>query len=169
MINTQNKNKIFISIIVMLMIANIALVSFFLLKNDGGRRDKHQDRKAMIAGFLKNEIGFNATQLQQYDTLSNHHRENIKTMFDSLKSSKDKQFKQLAAGNFTDSVMNSVADQSAVSQKMMELQMFNHLKNIRMLCTPAQLPKFDSLFVKMLNKRGGEGRKKDNNDNGEKK
>ena len=165
MINTQNRNKIFLAIIVMLVIVNIALVSFFLLKKDSGRRDKHEDRKAMIAGFLKNEIGFSAAQLQQYDTLSSRHRDNIKSMFDSLRSSKDRQFKQLAAGNFTDSVLNSVADQSAVSQKTMELQMFNHLKSIRSLCTPGQLPKFDSLFVKVLNKRGGEARKKD----GEKK
>lgn len=161
MINTQNKSKILVAIIVMLMIANIVLVSFFLWKKDTGRRDKHEDRKAMIAGFLKNEIGFSTGQLQRYDTLSNNHRDNIKKMFDSLRSSKDKQFKQLASGNFSDSVMNTVAEQSAVSQKLMELQMFNHLKNIRALCTADQLPKFDSLFVKVLNKRGGEGRKKD--------
>jgi Spy/CpxP family protein refolding chaperone len=159
MINPQNRNKIFIAIIVMLMIANIILVSLFLLKGDGTKRDRHQDRKVMIANFLKTEIGFSAQQLQQYDTLSDKHRDNIKAIFDSLKSSKDKQFKQLVAGNFTDSVMNTVADQSAISQKTMELKMFNHLKNIRMLCTPEQLPKFDSLFVKVLNKRGGEGRK----------
>lgn len=161
MINTQNKSKIFVAIIVMLMIANIVLVSLFLLKKDGGRRDKHEDRKAMITQFLKNEIGFSTEQLQRYDTLSDNHRDNIKKMFDSLRSSKDKQFKQLAAGNFTDSVMNSVAEQSAVSQKLMELQMFNHLKNIRSICTADQLPKFDSLFVKVLNRRGGEGRKKE--------
>jgi Spy/CpxP family protein refolding chaperone len=161
MINTQNKSKILVAIIVMLMIANIALVSFFLLKKDTGRRDKHEDRKVMITNFLKNEIGFSTEQLQRYDTLSDNHRDNIKKMFDSLRSSKDKQFKQLTAGNFSDSVMNTVAEQSAVSQKLMELQMFNHLKNIRALCTTDQLPKFDSLFVKVLNKRGGEGRKKD--------
>lgn len=161
MINTQNKSKVLVAIIVMLMLANIVLVSFFLLKKDTGRRDKHEDRKAMIAGFLKNEIGFSTAQLQRYDTLSNNHRDNIRKMFDSLRSSKDKQFKQLAAGNFSDSVMNTVAEQSAISQKLMELQMFNHLKNIRALCTADQLPKFDSLFVKVLNKRGGDGRKKD--------
>lgn len=161
MINTQNKSKVLVAIIVMLMLANIVLVSFFLLKKDTGRRDKHEDRKAMIAGFLKNEIGFSTAQLQRYDTLSNDHRDNIRKMFDSLRSSKDKQFKQLAAGNFSDSVMNTVAEQSAISQKLMELQMFNHLKNIRALCTADQLPKFDSLFVKVLNKRGGDGRKKD--------
>ena len=159
MINTQNKSKIFLTIIGILLVANIVLVSFFLLKKDGGDREKRPDRKAMIANFLKTEIGFSAVQLQQYDTLSDNHRESIKGMFDSLKSSKDKQFKQLEAGNFSDSVINMVADQSAVSQKIMELNMFNHLKNVRLLCKPEQLPKFDSLFVKILNRRGGEGRK----------
>ena len=159
MINKQNRSKVFLAIIGILLVANIAMVSFFLLKKDGGKREKRPDRKTMIAGFLKNEIGFSAAQLQQYDTLSDNHRESIKDMFDSLKSSKDKQFKQLAAGNFSDSVINIVADQSAVSQKIMELNMFNHLKNVRLLCKPEQLPKFDSLFVKILNRRGGEGRK----------
>lgn len=160
MINTQNKSKIFVAIIVMLMIANIVLVSLFLMKKDPGKRDKHEDRKAMISNFLKNEIGFSTAQLQQYDTLSDNHRDNIKKMFDSLRSSKDKQFRQLAAADFTDSVINAVADQSALSQRTMELKMFNHLRNIRLLCTPEQLPKFDSLFPKVLNRRG-EGRKKE--------
>ena len=161
MINTQNKSKIFLSIIGILLVANIAMVSFFLLKKDGGKHEKRSDRKTMIANFLKNEIGFNAQQLQQYDTLSNEHKENMKNMFDSLRSTKDRQFKELTAANFNDSVMNSIADQSAAAQKTMELQMFNHLKNVRLLCTPEQQPKFDSLFVKILNRRGGEGRRKD--------
>ena len=142
-----------------MLVANIAMVSFFIMKKDGRDHEKRMDRKAMIASFLKKEIGFDATQLQQYDTLSTGHRENMKKMFDSLKSSKDKQFAALTAGNFSDSVMNSVADQSAASQKIIELQMFNHLKNVRLLCKPEQLPQFDSLFVKILNRRGGEGRK----------
>jgi Na+-transporting NADH:ubiquinone oxidoreductase subunit NqrC len=160
MINKQNRSKILLSIIAVLLIANIAMVSFFIFKKDDRKHEKRMDRKTMIAGFLKKEIGFNAAQLQQYDTLSTGHRENMKKMFDSLRSSKDKQFAALTAGNFSDSVMNIVADQSAASQKMMELQMFNHLKNVRLLCKPEQLPKFDSLFVKILNRRGGEGRKK---------
>jgi len=161
MINKQNRSKVFLLIIGILLIANIVMLSFFIMKKDSGKPERRPDRKAMIADFLKKEIGFNETQLKQYDTLSDKHREGIKKMFDSLKSSKDNQFKQLTAGNFSDSVMNSIADQSAASQRVMELQMFNHLKNIRMLCTTEQLPKFDSLFVKVLNRRGGEGRKGD--------
>lgn len=81
-------------------------------------------------------------------------------MFETSRNAKDKQFKELTASNFSDSVMNSIADQSAATQKSLELQMFGHLKNVRMLCTAEQLPKFDSLFPKVLNRRNGEGKKK---------
>lgn len=163
MMEKQNSNKVLISIIAILLISNIAILTFFLMKKDGRHMEKRPDRKVMIADFLKKEIGFSEAQLQQYDTLSDRHRENMKKMFEGLHSSKDKQFKQLTAGDFSDSIINHVADQSAASQKTMELQMFNHLKKIRMLCTPEQLPKFDSLFVKVLNRRGGEGRKRTGN------
>ena len=161
MINKQNRSKVFLAIIGILLVANIALVSFFLLKKDNCRHEKRPDKKAMISAFLENEIGFDTVQLKQYDTLSDRHKENMKGMMDSLRTPKDQQFKVLAAANFSDSVMNMVAQQSAASQKTMELHMFNHLKNIRMLCMPAQLQKFDSLFGKMLNKRGGDARKKE--------
>ncbi len=160
MINRQNRSKVFLSVIAILLVANIAMVTFFLMKKDYRRSEKRPDRKAMIAGFLKKEIGFTAAQLQQYDTLSTKHQENVKKMFESHRASKDKQFKELAAADFSDSIINIVAGQSAESQKIMELQMFNHLKSIRMLCTSEQLQKFDSLFVKILNRRGGEGKKR---------
>lgn len=161
MINKQNRSKVFLAIIGILLVANIALVSFFLLKKDGSRHEKHSDRKTVIAGFLKKEIGFDAAQLQQYDTLSDRHKEHMKKMMDTLRSPKDKQFKELVAADFNDSAMNTIANQSAATQKVMELQMFNHLRNVRLLCTPAQLPKFDSLFGNVFSRKGGDDKKKD--------
>jgi hypothetical protein len=161
MINTKNKSKVFLTIIGILLVANIAMVSFFLMKKDGEKHEKQrQDRRAMIANFLKTEIGFDSIQLQQYNTLSVRHKESVKKMFDSTHSGKDKQFAELAASDFSDSAMNIIADRSAATQRAMELKMFAHLKNVRMLCTPDQIAKFDSLFVKVLNRRNGEGRKR---------
>ncbi len=159
MIPQQNNSKFLVTIIGILLIANIALVSFFLLKKDNRKHDKRMDRKTVIGNFLKKEIGFNEAQMQQYDSMSTGHSKYMRTMFETNRNSKDKQFKELTAANFSDSVMNNIADQSAASQKALELQMFNHLKQVRALCTPGQLPKFDSLFVKVLNKRGPERRK----------
>lgn len=162
MINKQNRSKIFLTIIGILLVANIALVSFLLLRKDGIKHERQrQDRKAVISNFLKTEIGFDTLQLKQYDILSDKHKENLKKAMDSLRSSKEKQFKELAAANFSDSAMSAIANQSATTQQAMELQMFNHLKRIRLLCTPGQLPKFDSTFGKVLSKRGYEGRKKE--------
>ena len=160
MINKQNRSKVFLVIIGILLVANIAMVSFFLLKKDGGKRDKKPEWKTVISGFLKNEIGFDTVQLKQYDSLSDRHKDNMKNLMDSLRSTKEKQFKELAAVNFSDSAMNAVADRSAATQKTMELKMFNHLRNIRLLCKPEQLPKFDSLFGKVLNRKGGDPKKK---------
>jgi len=162
MINKQNRSKVFLAIIAILLVANIAMVSFFLLKKDTdpAKRVRRPEWKAVISDFLKKEIGFDTVQLKQYDSLSDRHKANMKNMMDSLRSSKDKQFKELAAAGFSDSAMNAVADRSAANQKVMELRMFNHLRKIRMLCTPDQQPKFDSLFGKVLNRRNGENKKR---------
>ena len=160
MINKQNRSKVFLVIIAILLVANIAMVSFFLLKKDGGKRDKKPEWKTVISGFLKNEIGFDTVQLKQYESLSDRHKDNMKKLMDSLRSTKEKEFKELAAVDFSDSAMNTVADRSAATQKTIELKMFNHLRNIRLLCKPEQLPKFDSLFGKVLNRRGGDPKKK---------
>ena len=159
MINNQNKNKIFLVIIAILLIANIAMLTLFLQKKEPDNGNHRPDRKAFIANFLKDEIGFTTQQLVKYDSLSNQQHEKIKALFDTMRNNKTQQFKQLAVGNFTDSTINTVADQSAAAQKIMEVQMFNHIKAVRQLCTPQQQPAFDSLFVKVFNRRG-EARKK---------
>lgn len=161
MINKQNRSKVFLAIIGILLLANIALVSFLLFKKDDSKREKRPDRKTIIAGFLKNEIGFDTLQVQQYYALSTKHSDNMKKLVDSLRNPKEKQFKELAAAGFSDSAMNDMAGRSAASQKAIELRTFNHLKNIRLLCRPGQLPKFDSLFGKMLIRRNnGDNKKK---------
>ncbi len=159
MINNQNQRKAFLGIIAILLIANIAMLAFFLQKKGPDKQAGRPDRKTIIANYLKNDIGFNPQQLIQYDTLSNRHREKIGNLFENVRNNKNEQFKQLVAGNFSDSAINLVAGLSASSQKIMEVQMFNHIKNIRLLCIPAQLPKFDSSFYKVFSKRG-DGRKK---------
>lgn len=162
MINKQNRSKVFLTIIGILLVANIALVYFFLIKKDCPKGDKQRpDKKTIISHYLKTEIGFDTVQLKQYDTMSDRHKENMKKMMDNLRSPKEKQFKDLAAANFSDSALDAVATQSAATQKIIELQMFNHLKKIRALCTPAQLPKFDSTFGKVLTRRSIDGRKKE--------
>ncbi|MCW3089198.1 MAG: hypothetical protein JWP81_267 [Ferruginibacter sp.] len=159
MINTQNQRKVFLVIIAILLLANISMLAFFLQKKAPENKEIRPDRKTIIMNFLQKEIGFNSQQLAQYDTLSKQHREKISSLFDTLRKNKTQQFKQLVTGNFGDSVIEVLADQSAASQKIIEVNMFKHIRSIRNLCTPEQLPKYDSLFGKIFN-RSRDGRKK---------
>jgi len=153
----QNKSKVLLLIIGILLVSNIAMLCFFLMQKDA--HPERPDRKAVIASFLKKEIGFNKAQLAQYDTLSNRHRENMKATFEGMRNRKDEQFKTLAAAGFSDSVMEQLAGQSGAEQKAIELRMFTHMRSIRDLCTPAQQPKFDTSFYKVFNRRGGDEKK----------
>ncbi|MEO6547457.1 MAG: hypothetical protein ABIN94_05635 [Ferruginibacter sp.] len=160
MINNQNQRKVFLVIIAILLIANISVLVFFLQKKEPAvKEEARPDRNAYIMNFLQKDVGFTTQQLVQYDTLSKQHREKISGLYDALRKSKTQQFIQLATGNFSDSVINVLADQSAASQKIIASNMFTFIRNIRMLCTPEQLPKYDSLFVKVFSHRG-DGKKK---------
>ena len=163
MINTTNKSKVLLLIIAILVIANIAMLSFVLQKKDPPKQPSRPDRKAYIAAFLKDDIGFDQQQLQEFDTLSNRHRINMGIMFDKIRNNKSDQFRQLVNGNFTDSAINAVADQSGTRQKEIEIRMFNHIRNIRLLCKPGQVAGFDSGFGKILARRNDGKRKSGDN------
>jgi len=157
--STQSKNKILLIIIGILLITNIALVSFYSLSKPAEKKGVRPDRTAMISAFLKNELKFSQPQLSQYDSLSNQHRILIKAKFDAIKKEKESEFNQLTQDNFNDSSINNTAVLFSTKQKEIEIIMFNYFKDIRNLCSPQQQPKFDSLFYKMLTKKNDERKK----------
>src|SRR5689334_1533272 len=144
--STQTKSKLYILIIGILLVTNIAVLFFFLNgKHDtqkGGQRGGGDKGAAMMKDFLKNDVGFNDQQIQQYDTLSKQHRERSKADFDSLKVSKEQQFKELGSKGFSDSAIAEMVNRSAEKQKIMEGKMLNYFASVRKLCTPEQQPKF---------------------------
>lgn len=157
--NEKSKNKILLLIISFLLLTNIAMLVFLLTHEGRGKRSGHGGRDAMVTEFLQQDIGFNTLQMQQYDTLSKKHHEQIRAVFDEARKNKETQLKQLAANGFSDSVINVVAGQSSEKQKSIEINMFSHIKNVRTICTPDQRPKFDSLIYKIIGHKGeGKGR-----------
>ena len=157
--STQPRSKILLIAIGILLVANLVLLCFFIANKPAEKRGIHGDRKAMMTAFLKNDIGFNQQQLQQYDTLSQVHHTKIKALFDEARNDKEKQFKQMTSDDFSDSAISNTATLFADKQKQIQTVMFKHFKDVRNLCTPQQQPKFDLLFYTMMNKRNDERKK----------
>jgi periplasmic protein CpxP/Spy len=150
---TSTKSKLYLLIISLLLITNIAMLFFFMVKKDGHKKGSRGDRSAMMKEFLQKDIGFNEQQLQQYETLSKQHREKVKAGFEAIKNNKQQWFKELGNKGFTDAAITDAVNKTAEKQKAMELQMLNHFAAIRKICTPVQQEKFDSLCYKIWDKK----------------
>ena len=151
--NTNSRNKTLIIIIGILLAANIALISM-LLMNKGNHPGGRIDKKTMISNYLKKEVGFTPEQQQQYEKISQGHKDEMRGRFDDMNIQREKIFRQLAASDFSDSAIRVAATAMASQQQGFEEAMLHHLKEIRRICTPQQLSAFDSGFYKIISKRG---------------
>jgi hypothetical protein len=154
--SAQTKSKLYLLIIGILVIANIALLYFLLNGNckPSKRKGGWAAHDAAARNFLQNDIGFNQQQLVQFDTLVKPHREKMKGIMEQNKKEKENQFKQLGILAFSDAAIANAVEINALNQRKVDIQLYQYLKTLRTLCTADQLVKYDTSFYKMWNKKG---------------
>lgn len=162
--DTVTKNRTFIWIIIFLILSNIAILLFFIFLSNDKRGNHSRDNKNGIALFLQKQIGFNKQQIDEYQKLKEGNMQKVKPLFEQIKAAKDTFYNFLYSNNVSDSLLNKSAAVIGERQQALDLQMFQHFKSVRSLCTAEQLPKFDSLFKKVVDRMtGGRFRRKENN------
>lgn len=156
---SEKKIKSLIGIVVFLLLSNIAMLIFFVLLNNDTRHASGNHENNLIGSFLKNDIGFSATQMTEYDTMRNEHLRNMKPLFDKMRSVRDSFYGLLYIDALPDSVINSKAAIIGERQAEMDKNFLRHLQEVRKLCKPEQLPKFDSSFKVVVSKITNRGRR----------
>jgi protein CpxP len=151
--DTIKKYKALVSIIIFLLITNFAMLIFFMVISKPVDRKYRNHEQNGIYTLLQKEVGFSKGQLDQYQDLRNQQRKNVSPLFNEIKKSKEDFYDLLYSGNASDSI--------AQTQKKIDLQMFNHFKMVRNICTPDQVQKFDSSMKKVITRmtsRPGRGK-----------
>lgn len=152
---TLSRNRSLIFIITGLLLTNILVLGYFLwFKKPYKQIENTEKGHKGIATALQNEVGFNEQQVAQYRELKEKQWATIKPMFDDMCKDKENLFGLLSDENTNDSVINQAAEVIARQQKAIELQVFNHFKKIRTLCTPEQWSKYDLLTQRLIKKKG---------------
>ena len=149
------KNRSLVSIIIFLLISNITILIFFLCLSDGRKGFHGKEDRNTVSVFLQKEIGFNKQQMDEYQKLRGTHMQSVKPLFDDIRSAKESFYNLLYINNVADSTVNKAAAVIGEKQMVLDMQMFSLFKNVRNLCTPQELPKFDSLFKKVVEKMTG--------------
>lgn len=162
-----NNNKALIVIIVILLLTNIVLMSFFLgMKNPPQKDVPKEERPPRTSTILKNDIGFSEHQMNRYDSLKKEHWQSIKPLFRGISTMKDRFYLNLKDSVINDGELDNLADSIGMKQKEIDRRIFNYFRSIRELCTPEQIPAYDSLIQKsvkrMINPNGrGEWKRPD--------
>ena len=161
--NSITKNKSLVSIIIFLLITNIAMLVFFLVLNKPPQKEvRAHDQKGM-SGMLEKEVGFSKDQVDTYLSLRKIQMDTVHVLFDELRKSKMDFYNLIYSSQVSDSSLNKAAGIIAERQKVLDLEMFNHFKKVRNICTPDQLQKFDSTLKKVIIRMTGKNGKDERN------
>lgn len=151
--NTASKNKTLISIIVLLLLTNIVVLSYFLFFNKG-RRPGADRQKGGFVTALQKEVGFTQTQMKQFDETRIANWAKARSKMDDIRRIKTSLFELTKQPVVADTTVQLLADSIGILQKEVELSLFKHFKAIRAICTAEQLPKLDSLLKKNIIRPG---------------
>ncbi len=142
-------NRMLIFLVVFLLLTNIGVLLYFTSFHQPGRPER---KGPGITAFLQNDLAFSKEQMTSLDSLKKQHRQAMKPLFDELGKSKDSFYALIGKPGVSDSALQAAAARIGQNQSALDLQFYRNFSTLRSLCTPAQLPKFDSVMPSLAAK-----------------
>jgi hypothetical protein len=147
---TAGKSKMLVLLVIVLLLTNVAML-YYLLKNNSEEK-KTRDEKQVE--YMRKELRLDESQLHQYISLRAKRDSVMAPLNESLRESKMKMIGYLRqpAGSVPDSVVKATAEEISDKQKEIEFAFYEHFRRIQAICKPDQIPLFDSVLIKMVNR-----------------
>ncbi len=168
MTTSSNTRRLTITIVI-LLITNLAILAYFLLPKMDAAKSKSSTKAGYGMMETLRRVGLDSTQEKELDRLREEHWKKMRPMFEDLQTTKSNFYALLKTPETPDSILNHAAAQIGEKQKAIDLQVFTHFKNSRMVCTPAQRPTYDSLVQIILKRMASPSRNNNRNNNNRKK
>jgi hypothetical protein len=143
-------NKVLVFTIIILLLANILLLVFFLGKK--GPEKKFRNQRPPVAVFLEKDLGFSPDQMEAYEKLRQQHRHITKPFFEDIRLTKVQFYKLLSNASVSESVVDSMATLIGEKQKALDIRAFRNFREIRSICNESQRPAYDSLIPGVIGK-----------------
>lgn len=143
--NSISKNKILFWAVILLMIANTAVLVVLW-------RSHHRqgENRGTPAEYLIKELALNNDQQQKLKALADQHHQESERIRGQIKDARDSLFGLLQQANVSDSIKNAAANNVARNLAELDLLTFNHFQQVRAICTSEQQKKFDEIIQDVL-------------------
>ena len=138
----MDKIKVLTFAVIALLLLNFATLGFLLLTSPKhNSRPPHREPKEIII----NQLQLDATQQIAYQKLIEWHRGTIDSLDHQIRGAKNKLYSQLIQPDVDTKTKDSLFTILANYQKQIEQTHFKHFQDIKDLCTPEQMNRFNEL------------------------
>ena len=149
------KNKILLIIIGFLLITNIGMLIFLLGNKPADKPATAVSRQGGFAETLQKEIGFNEDQITTYKTMREKHRAEMKPLFEQLRQTKTAFYGKVYSYDENPVTLDSIARPIGDQQAALDKKLFLYFTQLRKLCTPEQVSRFDSILPQVVARMTG--------------
>jgi len=146
----KSSNKILTIAVVLLLVANIALVAFLVMGKNKSNYRHGGGGKGDPSEMMAKELNMTEQQKKDHKLLKEEHFKTIRPLFDSLRAAKTAFYALIKDATATDSTVQIYSQRINEKQTAIDLLTFAHFKKVRNLFTAEQQPKFDEFVQKMM-------------------
>lgn len=138
----SKQSKWLIGLVVLLVVANLALVATIWLK-----KDKEARPRGDAKDYLVEQLSLSKDQITSFDNLRSDHFRRMKDYQEGMRHLKDSFFQQL---NQPNAKPDSLARQMGEQQMKIDVETFDHFSKLRSLLNEEQKKKFDNIIQDVL-------------------
>jgi Spy/CpxP family protein refolding chaperone len=144
------QKKILVRLVVLLAIINIVSIGYFIWKDyERQHREpalfpKIEDYKD-VSGILKKELNLTQQQAEQIQNLRNDFFEKEKVLARTIRNEKDSMNQAMFNISTDENLVRTLAQKISANEYQMEMLRFQQAKELKAICTPEQLEKFENL------------------------
>lgn len=155
----ENKRFTILSISVLVLL-NLVLIGL-VVGPELGKRDRDRKDGDRRSEYLAKKLGFSTEQKQTYDSLNTSHKTETKELQQKIDEKRREMFRLTRVDGVSIETVDSLTTEIGMLVSSMEFRTYEHISNIRALCTPEQLQELDSLVQRMIKtRRDREGERK---------
>ncbi len=146
----MKKNLILYILLGFLLIAN----GFFLMNHISKPDGKRSKGPKGPGNFIVKELQFNDDQLEKFNELNDEHHRKMRRLSQNVRKLKDELFNNISVSSVNDTEIDSLTSLIGNTEKLKDLEVFNHFRRIQALCDEKQKEKFNLIIKNALHTKG---------------
>ncbi|MBO9564598.1 MAG: hypothetical protein J7621_17610 [Niastella sp.] len=149
------RQKWLLLLVAILLVTNIITLSIYWSMKPAEQPRNNEsgaDRQRRMGQFMVNELKLDKEQETVYWKLRDTMLGRQKILMDSIRNTKKRFFDLLKEPAIQDTILQTRADEIGALQKQLDLVTFQHFQQVRALCKPEQVLKFDTVVKEIVNR-----------------